>query len=152
MNKNSSTLLDQNPGPCVDCTRGRGLLIIVPVRCENWADLGKFWGNEQMPNICCRDEMQALVLTRRGRDKYFYRWICLDGRPMHIWPQRKKNMQPLFDTIWIFKKFQDICKRDLWKTCGFSGDPSYPRLAHAKVTDYESIPMLSGGRAFVLRH
>ena len=56
------------------------------------------------------------------------------------------------ELVGIFKKFQDICKRDLWKTCGFSGDPSYPRLAHAKVTDYESIPMLSGGRAFVLRH
>ena len=75
---------------------------------------------------------------------------------MHIWTQRKKNMQPVFphnmDLLGILEKFQDIGKHDLWKTCGFSGDPSYPRLAHAKVTDYESIPMLSGGRAFVLRH
>ena len=118
MNKNSSTLLGQNPGPCVDCTRGRGLLIIVPVRCENWADLGKFWGNGQMPNICCRDEMQALVLTRRGRDKYFYRWICLDGRPMHIWPQRKKNMQPLFLTIWSWWGFSRSSKTFASVICG----------------------------------
>ena len=100
MSKKSSTLLDQNLGPCVDCTRGRGLLIIV--RCENWADLGKFWGNGQMPNIWCRDEMQALVLTPRGRDKYFYRWICLEGTPMHIWTQRKKNTQPFVSTQYGF--------------------------------------------------
>ena len=109
MNKNTSTLLDQNPGPCVDCTRGRGLLIIVPVRCENWADLGKFWGNEQMPNICCRDEMQALVLTRRGRDKYFYRWICLDGTPMHIWSQRGRKTCNLCLTQYGFGgDFQEV--------------------------------------------
>ena len=65
------------------------------------ARIGRIWGSFGETDKCqtsAADKMQALVLTPRGQDKYFYRWICLDETPMHIWSKRKKNMQPVFHT------------------------------------------------------
>ena len=153
--KKSSTLLDQNLGPCVDCTRGRGLLIIVPVRCENWADLGKFWGNGQMPNICRGRNASFGVNVKRAGQIFLQMDLFGWHTKAHLVkanPVGRKtcnlcftqncarhNMALGWGLKWrgFSRCSETFARRELWKMQGFSGDPDWhPPPTHAKVTDY----------------
>ena len=151
--KKSSTLLDQNLGPCVDCRRGRGLLIIVPVRCENWADLGKFWGNGQMPNICYGQNASFSVNAKRAGQIFLQMDLFGWDTDAHLATEEEKHATFVSHNIWplgcglrkrlvrIFKKFQDICKNmNCGKRVALVVTLTPPCLTHAKVTDYESSP------------
>ena len=93
MTKKSSTLLDQNLGPSVDCTRGRGLAYHCPRQRRELGGFGQVLGKRPNGQTSAGDKMQALVLTSRGRNKYFYRWMCLEDPPIHnlLWQLQEEE-------------------------------------------------------------